>query len=322
MKFAAVVALGAVAANAAFDFDKIDFKFGDVFDSKDNGDYAVKTKDYDACGDTPCLNGGVCVDTGKGRYDFYCSCPFPWYGKKCELTVEVDRCAGDPCNNGGTCINVSGDPAGVGYVCECPWPFEGPTCDTEVVPPGPPECPEGILLPQSVNDIRNQEIRCLFFDQTFVSSASDALAECQAEDANAEIAAIDSVDIWHIAGNMILTERLRNGGDGPNGGNPRTAGLQFADYVSVGDGRQSGLAWCWDVNADSACDDDQYEWYMVAGGLWVGSEPNGDAIGNQVALQFDQQDNGYGFIDIGPNTSQQTLCQIPIPYTPYTAPVP
>uniref|UniRef100_A0A0G4HWC3 EGF-like domain-containing protein n=1 Tax=Chromera velia CCMP2878 TaxID=1169474 RepID=A0A0G4HWC3_9ALVE len=86
MKFVAV-ALGAVAANAAFDLDKfgdLDLKFGDVFANKDAGDKGTKFE-VDLCKMSPCLNGGVCSTVDK---EIVCECAEPFTGGRCEAVID------------------------------------------------------------------------------------------------------------------------------------------------------------------------------------------------------------------------------------------
>ena len=37
--------------------------------------------EFDECSSSPCLNGGSCTD---GINDYTCSCPSPYFGKRCQ----------------------------------------------------------------------------------------------------------------------------------------------------------------------------------------------------------------------------------------------
>uniref|UniRef100_A0A0G4FC76 EGF-like domain-containing protein n=1 Tax=Chromera velia CCMP2878 TaxID=1169474 RepID=A0A0G4FC76_9ALVE len=106
---------------------------------------ASRTKDVEACEVNPYANGGVYEDTGMGADDFICSCPYPFYGPTCELTIEVNNCEGVTCQNGSTCIDISGSPTGQGYVCDCLFPFTGQFCKIEQPPETLPQYELGWL---------------------------------------------------------------------------------------------------------------------------------------------------------------------------------
>ncbi|MAS41655.1 MAG: hypothetical protein CML43_00625 [Rhodobacteraceae bacterium] len=72
----------------------------------------------DACGSSPCRNGGTCVRIPSERNgpkdDFRCECPAGFGGDTCAQTSEE---CDDPtfCKNGGTCV-----PSTNGGACQCP----------------------------------------------------------------------------------------------------------------------------------------------------------------------------------------------------------
>ena len=58
----------------------------------------------------PCLNNGLCNQTGAGLYA--CSCPPGYAGTSCQS--KIDFCTSNPCLNGGLCIQGT-----TGYQCLC-----------------------------------------------------------------------------------------------------------------------------------------------------------------------------------------------------------
>ena len=78
--------------------------------------------DWDECWNSPCLNGGTCLD---GIAHFNCSCPAGFSGSRCQ--VNVDDCLSEPCLNNGTCED------GVdGYSCNCLLGFRGENCEIDI----------------------------------------------------------------------------------------------------------------------------------------------------------------------------------------------
>jgi uncharacterized membrane protein len=74
----------------------------------------------DACGATPCQNGGACTAAGDGG--FTCACAPGYAGPTC--ASNVDDCLPNPCRNGGTCVD------GVaGATCVCPPATTGARCE-------------------------------------------------------------------------------------------------------------------------------------------------------------------------------------------------
>lgn len=73
-----------------------------------------------SCQSSPCLNGGVCVDSVIG---FSCNCVSGFGGSKCD--VNLGPCFSNPCQNGGSCTNVD---FGESYKCTCINKFTGTNC--------------------------------------------------------------------------------------------------------------------------------------------------------------------------------------------------
>eukprot|EP01045_Picozoa_sp_COSAG04_P059820 COSAG04_NODE_29863_length_266_cov_0.622754_1_plen_88_part_11 len=86
--------------------------------------------DVDECFSAPCLNGGVCTDSGSpGKHDvplgeFRCDCPVGFANAapaegRCE--IDVDECESAPCENSAACIESSvSDRVGVdAFACLC-----------------------------------------------------------------------------------------------------------------------------------------------------------------------------------------------------------
>lgn len=71
--------------------------------------------------DSPCYNGGSCINTTQQRYS--CLCPPGFAGPLCE--VNIDDCADHQCQNGAQCVDginsyrcVCRDPTTTGEYCE------------------------------------------------------------------------------------------------------------------------------------------------------------------------------------------------------------
>lgn len=77
--------------------------------------------DIDECSQTPCQNGGSCINQDGG---YECSCLPNYQGINCELFVS--QCTVDTCENGGTCVFSSN-----GTTCVCPAGYNGVRCETK-----------------------------------------------------------------------------------------------------------------------------------------------------------------------------------------------
>nr|NP_001071677.1 delta protein [Ciona intestinalis]BAE06370.1 delta protein [Ciona intestinalis] len=68
----------------------------------------------------PCLNGGLCTNSGEGSYT--CTCQVGYIGRMCQYRISM--CSSNPCNNGGECVDTN-----EGYKCLCRNGFYGVHCD-------------------------------------------------------------------------------------------------------------------------------------------------------------------------------------------------
>ncbi|XP_022103223.1 protein jagged-1b-like [Acanthaster planci] len=70
------------------------------------------------CENRPCGNGGTCLEIGEG---FHCICTRGWKGDTCQQ--NIDDCISQPCQNGGECIDGVNS-----FSCLCTPQWEGPVC--------------------------------------------------------------------------------------------------------------------------------------------------------------------------------------------------
>uniref|UniRef100_A0A0G4I3H8 EGF-like domain-containing protein n=1 Tax=Chromera velia CCMP2878 TaxID=1169474 RepID=A0A0G4I3H8_9ALVE len=354
--FGAALACGAVSASAAFDFDKLDLNVQDLklpFGNKDS-EKDIKVKDDQSCYSNPCINGGVCVDTGKGPYEYYCSCPYPFYGRNCELTVAVDRCTEVECLNGGECIDVGGGPTGAGFVCNCQTGFSGKLCEVEDPCPTvcesgeqvqvAPFCPEGwISIPASMFDSMNNVRRCarpltpVFFsnqDITGVNTAS-LCASTAGGDFNVPngitpgLLAVDSLNVLETVVPFLPTDGAQNffvdgfntGGDcsGENPPPPNPTDWLFSGSRSVVPMPILGSAFA----NEGFVDFNNF-------GFWLSGQPDcrvGETGEDQPYLVLSQDTNvnggsaipfvGFGMRDVNPTfVGQGVICSYDAPFPP------
>lgn len=92
----------------------------DLILDADSG-FGVGMCNVSLCAGDPCLNGGVCEDTGP---TFICECTPGYTGPLCGS--EFDPCEEVPCAEGATCLS---DIAGDGFTCICPFGRGGTLCD-------------------------------------------------------------------------------------------------------------------------------------------------------------------------------------------------
>ena len=79
-------------------------------------------EDIDFCASQPCMNGGICIDTGNG---FTCNCTDNYTGPAC---ADIDHCAAYvPCQNDGQCVNAVNT-----YSCICVDGWTGKNCTSDV----------------------------------------------------------------------------------------------------------------------------------------------------------------------------------------------
>ena len=73
--------------------------------------------------ESPCLNGGMCMDT-PGSY--LCSCQFGFTGDRCQL--ELEKCDSNPCQNDALCF-VPVEDSEQTHHCYCVPDYHGPHCE-------------------------------------------------------------------------------------------------------------------------------------------------------------------------------------------------
>jgi len=57
-------------------------------------------------------------------YDFECKCEYPWYGRYCELKINV--CENTTCNRQGICYSNLTEP-----ICKCFTGYTGDNCEIQ-----------------------------------------------------------------------------------------------------------------------------------------------------------------------------------------------
>ncbi|XP_038061188.1 uncharacterized protein LOC119731947 isoform X4 [Patiria miniata] len=83
------------------------------------GLYCSVVADYCLTTQTPCFNGGQCINLAD-RYQ--CNCQQDWVGPRCR--IDNPCLPTNPCINGGTCFS---DQSGI-YTCNCPPGYSGNNC--------------------------------------------------------------------------------------------------------------------------------------------------------------------------------------------------
>ncbi|XP_053387876.1 neurogenic locus notch homolog protein 2-like isoform X3 [Mercenaria mercenaria] len=84
--------------------------------------HKCQCKETNACGTTPCLNGGTCHSTGTGTM-YTCECVSGFWGTRCEHNAHCNK---NPCHNGGTCSEDRHRPF---YKCSCLSGYYGHACE-------------------------------------------------------------------------------------------------------------------------------------------------------------------------------------------------
>lgn len=78
------------------------------------------------CNPNPCMNEGMCSETGPSSY--VCTCAPGFVGEHCETPIAVG-CVPNMCRNGGRCVTQ-----GSRFRCICPRGFTGMFCTIRTLP--------------------------------------------------------------------------------------------------------------------------------------------------------------------------------------------
>ncbi|KAK6994021.1 fibropellin-3 [Biomphalaria glabrata] len=169
-------------------------------------DHVTVRGEEGVCDDTPCLNGGQCIDLSYpgGPQEFKCSCREGFRGLTCQKRIEP--CAEEPCFNGGSCV-----PNGEHYHCVCKENFEGKNCDTSKFVKE--TCSDKPCGAHGVCEMVNDDFICECFPgyQGPRCEKADPEVEAQAEAKEAEdgdkpsaAAAVEEKATWDIR-NMLIS---------------------------------------------------------------------------------------------------------------------
>ena len=133
--------------------------------------------DVDECAQSPCQNGGVCVNEPGS---FSCDCASGWSGELCEM--DVDECAEEPCDLNATCTNEPGS-----FQCTCNEGFvgDGFACAAEAEDDGDAD---GDGVPDDVDDCPDENAAGLDADGDGCIDSFDGVIELIDELSEDEIA--------------------------------------------------------------------------------------------------------------------------------------
>ncbi|XP_014482747.1 PREDICTED: protein crumbs isoform X4 [Dinoponera quadriceps] len=98
------------------------------------------------CQNTPCRNGGTCIEDSRG--DFSCNCKAGFTGSRCESQLGVRLCEQSPCRNDGVCLALAENE----YRCECQPGWTGKNCETNINECVPNPCRNGGICIDGINN--------------------------------------------------------------------------------------------------------------------------------------------------------------------------
>ncbi|AUX34870.1 MULTISPECIES: FG-GAP-like repeat-containing protein [Sorangium] len=126
----------------------------------------VTCTNIDECAESPCQNGGTCVD---GIDSATCECLPGFTGASCE--TDIDECAESPCQNGGTCVD------GINRTtCECLPGFTGANCETDIDECAESPCQNGGTCTDGID---RYTCECLpTYEGTRCEACEGSLADC------------------------------------------------------------------------------------------------------------------------------------------------
>jgi len=249
-----------------------------------------ESKPLDKCAGVSCSNQGTCADG-------VCVCNAPFFGTNCEN--DPTKCANIDCKNGGSCIEPG--------ICVCPKNYFGPLCEVYYLsqPEVLPDCGNGWLpVPQSSTDQVRGKYRCIKVISSDTGiDATEAATKCAERmfgvpyGANQGLAVIDSVDAFHVAGEIVSIWSY-----GSNSDTVHIGGSQHTDCSSVPSECRSSAYWKWD---------DKTPWTQSGTeAYWANTDTSVSSVGvlGFKWTNYPKQEHGFVSVPID-YTASGALCQ-------------